>query len=54
MSGYSPDYSAKEKMVKQMIDDLKLENLTYSHINQIPNWLYEICDNLIRAGWRKQ
>lgn len=47
------DYTAKEKMLKQMVDDLGLQNLTYATINHIPSWLYDICDELIRKGWRK-
>jgi len=49
---------AKEKMVRDIIDDLGLlkisENRTYQCVNDIPSWLYAICDELIRRGWRKQ
>lgn len=47
------DYSAKDLMIKQMVDDFGLELLAYSHVSNIPEWLYDICDKLIRAGWRK-
>lgn len=48
------EHEEKDKMMKQMVDDLGLQNLTYATINHIPEWLFDICDTLIRSGWRKQ
>ena len=44
------EYLEKEKMVREMLNDMGLKNLTWG----VPQWLNDICDELIRNGWRKQ
>jgi len=49
------DQEIKDEMIESMLTDLGVGCMEYSPATaqNCPYWLLEVCDTLIRKGWRK-